>query len=182
MRKAIASFFTVFILFISVQAQEVGYNTTDIGAEYQNYSEGNIIKLHVAFNSKLHHSFYFSVGYNSLSNDNLPLGVKKYYGGIAAGLGYRYYFAYRPHQFFVGARVDFLSRKWELYTVEPEKFPASRIIPAAEIGYMFLINDMFFITPSVSFGASIKTNTKYDNDFLDEGFVFLPGISLGFKF
>lgn len=161
---------------------EVGYNTTDIGAEYQNYSDGNIIRLHLAFNSKLHHSFHFSVGYNSMSNDDLPASVKKYYGGIAAGLGYRYYFAYRPHHAFIGIRADFISRKTEITTVTPEKINASRIIPAAEIGYMFLINDMFFITPSVSFGASVKTDNKYDNDFLDEGFVFLPGISMGFKF
>jgi hypothetical protein len=182
MQKAITSFFTVFILFTSAQAQEVGYNTTDIGAEYQNYSEGNIIKLHVAFNSKLHHSFHFSVGYNSMSNDELPAGIKNYSGGIAAGLGYRYYFAYRPLGIFIGARFDFLTRKTEITTASPEKINASRIIPAAEIGYMFLINDMFFITPSVSLGASVRTDSKYQSDFLDEGFVFLPGVSIGFKF
>jgi len=161
---------------------EVGYNTTDVGAEYKYYQEGNIYNLHIALNSKLHHSFHFSVGYNSMSNDELPAGVKKYYGGIAAGLGYRYYFAYRPHHAFIGVRADFLSRKTEFDFTIPEKINASRIIPAAEIGYMFLINDMFFITPSVSFGASLKTDSNIDNDFLDEGFVFLPGISLGFKF
>ncbi|TMI64791.1 MAG: DUF3575 domain-containing protein [Bacteroidetes bacterium] len=180
MKKAITSFFTAFILFISAQAQEVGYNTTDIGAEYQNYSDCNIIKLHVAFNSKLHHSFHFSVGYNSMSNDDLPVGVKEFSGGIAAGLGYRYYFAYRVHGIFIGARFDFLSGKTELSTSSPETRDASRLMPAAELGYMFLINDMFFITPSVSLGARLKLNSE--SDLLDEGFTFLPGVSIGFKF
>jgi hypothetical protein len=163
-------------------SQEVGYNTTDVGAEYQYYEEGGIYKLHLAVNSKLHHSFHFSVGYNSVNASKQSPVVKKYYGGLAAGLGYRYYFTYKPHQFFAGVRFDFISRKTELDLVQPEKINSSRLISAAEFGYMILVNDMFFITPSVSLGASLKTNSKYDNDFLDEGFVFLPGISMGFKF
>ena len=185
MKKAIISVTLLFAGVIYSHCQdgvEVGYNTTDIGAEYQYYKEGSIYKLHLAFNSKLHHSFHVSVGYNSVRNDDLPVGINKFHGGIAACLGYRYYFAYRPHHAFIGVRADFISRKTEISTVQPEKINSSRLIPAAEIGYMFLINDMFFITPSFSFGATVKTDSKYDNDFLEEGFVFLPGISMGFKF
>jgi hypothetical protein len=46
------------ISFIASHAQmEVGYNTTDVGAEFQWYKDGKFIGLHLATNAKLHHSF-----------------------------------------------------------------------------------------------------------------------------
>ena len=42
---------------------EVGYNTTDIGAEFQWYKDGKFIGLHLATNAKLHHSFHATIGY-----------------------------------------------------------------------------------------------------------------------
>jgi hypothetical protein len=52
--------------------------------------------------------------------------------------------------------------------------------PTAEIGYMFLINDMFFISPSVA--AGLQTNIKTEGQAVGDGSIILIGISTGWKF
>jgi len=52
--------------------------------------------------------------------------------------------------------------------------------PAAEAGYMFLINDMIFITPAIS--AGYLSNLSTTGGALGEGFIFTAGISAGIKF
>jgi hypothetical protein len=55
------------MLFVSSQSsgqmEEIGYNTTDVGAEFQWYKGGKFIGLHVAVNAKLHHSIHGEIGY-----------------------------------------------------------------------------------------------------------------------
>jgi hypothetical protein len=48
------------------------------------------------------------------------------------------------------------------------------------MGYMFLINDLFFITPSLAGGVQANTNTEGQP--VGDGFIILPGISVGWKF
>jgi hypothetical protein len=57
---------------------EVGYNTTDIGGEFQWYEDGKFVGLHVAVNAKLHHSFHWRdrVLYGRRSNRRLLLIIK----------------------------------------------------------------------------------------------------------
>jgi hypothetical protein len=53
-------------------------------------------------------------------------------------------------------------------------------IPSLQTGYMILINDMFFITPTASVGY--KTNLQSDMSIDENKAVGLFGISLGAKF
>ena len=160
---------------------EVGYNTTDVGAEFQWYKDGKFIGLHLATNARLHHSFHATIGYYMAGDPTAPFYYNQNNGGLGVGLGYRYYILLRPHGFFIGAKADLFTHKVTLDTQTPEGPYTSMIfIPSLQTGYMILINDMFFITPTASVGY--KTNLQSDMSINENKAVGLFGISCGFKF
>ncbi len=184
LKKSVLSFSLFLIIGIIAKSQEsVGYTTTDIGGEFQWHSPGGYSgMLHVAFNGAIHSGFQVRAGYMIADRKdwgdlhNIEKG-----GGPGAGLGYRYYFPYRPHQFFLGIRSDIWRLKidWEDALLKGTT-KTWTIQPAAEAGYMILINDMAFITPAVS--AGYFSNLSADGAAIGEGFVFSAGISIGIKF
>ena len=181
MKKATTSFFLVF-LFIAAHAQmEVGYNTTDVGAEFQWYKDGKFIGLHLATNAKLHHSFHATIGYYMAGDPTAAFYYNQNNGGLGVGLGYRYYTGLRPHRFFIGTKADLFTYKVSLDTQTSEGPYTSMIfIPSLQTGYMILINDMFFITPTASIGYKTNLQSKMSLD--EKKAVGLFGISLGAKF
>jgi hypothetical protein len=181
MRKLIVSIVCLFILSFHSYSQEVGYSTTDIGAEFNHYSGGNIYNFQLAFNSKLHHSFLIRAGYNSVNGNYSDKYENEKGGGFVAGMGYRYYVLYRPRGFFIGAKADYwkMSIDWTnaLLIGNTE---TSFFVPAIETGYMLLVNDILFITPTVSVGT--RVNLKSAINPLKDGLVVQVGISAGVKF
>ena len=165
-----------------IHSQEIGYTTTDIGAEVQWYSAGGYIAaLHLAFNGAVHSGFQVRAGYNKVDRSDWGVHTAETGGGVGGGIGYRYYFPFRPHQFFLGARSDIWRLKidWK----DPLNSGTTQtwtLHPAAEAGYMFLVNDMAFITPAVS--AGYISNLVTDGVNVGEGFTFSAGISIGVKF
>ena len=182
MKKATTSFFLVFLFITSHAQMEVGYNTADVGAEFQWYEDGSFIGLHLATNSKLHHSFHATIGYYMAGDPTASFYYNINNGGLGGGLGYRYYTDLRPHGFFIGAKADLFTYKVGLKTqtlnIEPRT--SMILIPSLQTGYMILINDMFFITPTASIGY--KTNLQSDMSIDENKVVGLFGISLGAKF
>jgi hypothetical protein len=160
-------------------SQEVGYNTTDIGAEFAHYTGGNVFNLHVAFNAKLHHSIILRAGYNAVNEQQSTALKNEEGGGITAGLGYRYFFSYRPHRFFLGVRADYrnFDVKWSDVNMGG-KYKINNYFFGAETGYKILINDQIFITPTVSAGFI----TGKEGGPVRTGFSVLPGISIGAQF
>lgn len=181
MRKLIVSIICFFILSFQSYSQEVGYNTTDIGAEFNHYSGGNIYNLQLAFNSKLHHSFLIRVGYNSVNGSYSDKYENEKGGGFVAGIGYRYYVLYRPRGFYIGPKVDYwkMNIDWT-YNFSIGNSKTVLLVPAVETGYMLLVNDLFFITPAVSLGT--RVNLKSAVNPLKDGLVIQFGISAGVKF
>jgi hypothetical protein len=160
---------------------EVGYNTTDIGGEFQWYEDGTFIGLHLATNAKLHHSFHATIGYYMAGDPTSSIYYNQNNGGLGVGLGYRYYTNLRPHGLFVGAKADLFTYKVLLDTQTPEGPYISMIfIPSFQAGYMILINDMFFITPTASIGYKTNLQSKLSAD--EKKKVPLLGISIGAKF
>jgi len=181
MRKLIVILFLSFFSFTSFSQSEVGYNTTDIGGEFQWYKDGKFVGLHVAANSKLHNSFHAEIGYYMAGDPTASFYANQNKGGLGLGLGYRYYTLYRPHGFFIGIKANLFTNKIILPgTQDPETNTSKIFIPSLEAGYMILINDMFFITPGVSFGY--KTNMESIMKIDEKKAVALIGISTGFKF
>lgn len=181
MKKAATSFFPVFLFIASHAQMEVGYNTTDVGAEFQWYKDGKFIGLQLATNARLHHSFHATVGYYMAGDPTAPFYYNQNNGGLGVELGYRYYTDLRPHGFFIGAKADLFTYKVTLDTQTPEDPYSSMIfIPSLQTGYMILINDMFFITPTVNFGYKTNLQRKMSAD--EKRSVLLFGITLGAKF
>jgi hypothetical protein len=182
MKKATTIFFIVFLFNASHAQMEVGYNTTDIGAEFQWYEDGTFIGLHWATNAKLHHSFHATIGYYRAGDPTASFYYNQNNGGLGGGLGYRYYTNLRPHGFFIGAKADLFTYKIGLktQTLSIEAHTSMIFIPSLQTGYMILINDMFFITPTVSVGY--KTNLQHNMSADEKKSVALLGIALGAKF
>ena len=181
MKKLTTIFFVVFLFNASHAQMEVGYNTTDVGAEFQWYKDGKFIGLHLATNARLHHSFHATIGYYMAGDPTAPFYYNQNNGGLGVGLGYRYYTDLRPHGFFIGAKADLFTYKVTLDTQTPEGPYTSMIfIPSLQTGYMILINDMFFITPTASVGYKTNLQSKLSAD--EKKSVALLGISVGAKF
>ncbi|MES1220964.1 MAG: hypothetical protein ABUT20_36025 [Bacteroidota bacterium] len=179
--KKYASLFIALLFFISSRSQDIGYKTIDVGGEFQWYPKGYIYALHLASNSRLHHSFQLRLGYNTSNWKDEGLHDKEEGGGPGFSLGYRYYFLVKPHGFFLGARADLwrLSIDWNELLVKG-KSKVWALQPTAELGYMILINDLFFITPSIA--AGVQTNLKTEGQEVGDGSVFLVGLSAGWRF
>jgi len=182
MKKATTTFFLVFLFMSSHAQMEVGYNTTDVGAEFQWYEDGTFIGLHLATNAKLHHSFHAMIGYYMAGDPTASFYYNLNNGGLGAGLGYRYYTGLRPHRFFIGAKADLFTYKVGLktQTLSIESRTSMIFIPSLQSGYMILINDMFFITPTASVGFKMNLQSEMSLD--EKKAVGLFGISLGAKF
>jgi len=161
------------------QMAEVGYNTSDIGAEFQWYKDGKFIGLHLATNSKLHHSIHAEIGYYIAGDPTAAFYYNQNKGGLGLGCGYRYYTMLRPHAFFIGIKANLFTYKVTLTTQTPETRTSKIFIPSVEAGYMILINDLFFITPGVALGY--RTNLQFKST-EEQKAVGLLGISCGFKF
>jgi len=180
MKKITFPIIFLFLFYVSNSQVEVGFTTTDIGAEYQWYPSGNITGLHLAFNSKLHSSFLVRVGYNKANRKDNGEKDNEKGGGWGGSLGYRYYFKPYPYKLFLGLRSDIWRLKidWE-QGAQTGSTKTWTLQPAFEIGYTFVINDQAFITPVISNGVEI--NIKTEGDKVGQGFITLFGISTGFR-
>src|SRR5436190_5741978 len=137
MKKVTILFFFVFLFNVSHSQMEVGYNTTDIGAEFEWYKDGKFIGLHLATNSKLHSSFHAMIGYYIAGDPTATFYHNQNKGGLGVGLGYRYYTNFKPHGFFIGAKADLFTNKIMLNTQTPEgPYTSTIFIPSLQTGYM----------------------------------------------
>ena len=181
MKKLPVLFSMLFIFSASPgQMAEVGYNTTDIGAEFQWYKDGKFIGLHAAINAKLHHSIHGEIGYYIAGDPTASFYYNQNNGGLGLGIGYRYYTMLRPHAFFIGAKANIFSNKVTVTGQTPQEYNSAIFIPSIETGYMLLINDLFFITPSISLGY--KTNLRSELKADEKKTIGMLGVSTGFKF
>ena len=181
MKKNTSLTILAFCFILTARSQDFGYKTFDVGGEFQWYPKGFISALHLAYNFPIHHSFQARIGYNRSTWKDLGKHDNEDGGGPGFSLGYRYYFLVRPHGFFLGARADLwrLTIDWRQGS-NTGRSKISALQPTAEMGYMFLINDLFFISPSIACG--VQTNVQTDGQTVGDGFIILAGISAGWKF
>ena len=183
MKKLTLIFSIIFLLSPAVRSQDMGYKTIDVGAEYIGSSKGYIAALHLAYNFPVHHAFQARIGYNSSNWKDKGKHDSEKGNGPGFSLGYRYYFLVRPHGFFLGARADVwrLNINWKQnITLITGSSKIWALQPTAEMGYMFLINDLFFISPTIS--AGVQTNIKTEGQAVGDGFIPQFGLSTGWKF
>lgn len=178
MKKTFVHFLFTCLFSGFINAQEMGYVTTDIGGSFQWYPTGTISELHLAFNSRYHHSVLFRLGYNKTNRKDHGEHDDEKGDGWGGSVGYRYYFKPFPHKFFIGTRCDLwrMNIDWKEGT-QSGLSKTWTLQPVFEIGYTFFINDQMFITPSLANGAEINISTEGQN--VGQGFITLLGISLG---
>jgi hypothetical protein len=172
---------TALFFVCSAYAQEYGYTTVDVGAGFKAPSHSAIFGLHLAANARIHSGFHALIGYNKIFSNDAGKHEAEEGGGPGISLGYRYYFKVRPYGFFIGAGTDLwhLKINWRQIAITGTT-KTWALVPQAEMGYMILINDMFFISPSIGFGTQSNLGTQGEP--VGDGFRFIPGISAGFKF
>lgn len=184
MKKLTCLLTITFLLSLAARSQDLGYKTIDVGGEFLGSPKGYTAALHIAYNLQVHHGFQVRIGYNKSNWKDKGKHDMEEGSGAGFSLGYRYYFLVRPHGFFLGARADVwrLKINWQemlfIQTNGTSKIWALQ--PAAEMGYMFLINDLFFISPTIS--AGIQTNIQTEGQPVGDGFIPQFGISAGWKF
>jgi Protein of unknown function (DUF3575) len=182
MKKLTSLFTIIFLLFLTAQSQDnMGYKTFDAGGEFMGSGKGYTAALHLAYNLAVHNSFQVRIGYNKSNWKSSGKHDKEEGSGPGISLGYRYYFLVRPHGFFLGIRAD--AWRMKVNWSQGDATGISKlwaIQPAAEMGYMLLINDIFFITPSIS--AGLQNNLKTEGQAVGDGFIPQFGLSAGWKF
>ena len=172
-----------YVLMFTASSQDIGYRTVDIGGEYQWHKAGNIIGLHLAFNAKIYHGNQVRFGYLNTDHKQSGKHEEEKGGGWGGGLGYRYYFEPIPNKFFLGLRTDVWRKNIDWIDTNPVVSGTSKtweIVPSLESGYLFLINDQGFITPTIS--AGYEVNLKTEGAETRRGFLLLIGVSAGFRF
>lgn len=182
MKRIISLLFST-VCISAADAQEIGYSTFDAGAEFQWYPRGTITGLHLAYNSKIHHAVNLRIGYNKTDHKDDGKHSEEKGSGWGGTIGYRYYINPFPHKFFIGPRTDLWRMKIDWADINPVASGTSKVWvlqPTLEIGYLFLINDQAFITPTIANGYEF--NIKTEGAETGKGFITLLGISAGFRF
>jgi len=179
------SFLVIAFLFLAstAKSQDFGYTTVDVGGEYQWNPDGMITSLQFAFNSKVHSSFLIRGGYNKVNVKRTALHDSEEGTGWGGSIGYRYYVGVIPRRFFIGLRADV----WNMnihhsIPVTESTSKLSVFQPGVETGYTILINEQFFITPSITASTQITVATKGDKVDYGQGFKPMAGISAGWRF
>ncbi|HSU27484.1 MAG TPA: hypothetical protein VLJ68_03825 [Chitinophagaceae bacterium] len=181
MKKLILLIFCVITILSTVQSQDFGYRTTDVGVEYQWQPKSQVFALHFAYNLQVHHSFQARLGYTKTNWLDKGRNDNEEGSGFGGSLGYRYYIMVMPKDFFIGLRADIWQLKvfWERGTLKGTS-NITALQPALEMGYTFLLNDQIFITPAVTCGS--QQNIKVEGRVTGEGLMLLMGVSAGWRF
>jgi hypothetical protein len=184
----IMKYFTGLVLVIllnitRVSSQDFGYTTQDVGAEFQYQPDGLLFNLQIAFNAKIHHAFIFRAGYDKIRTGSTIHGSENG-DGWGGSLGYRYYFKVIPVRFFTGLRMDAykMNVHWNKSFLREGDTRLAFLQPTIEVGYTFLFNELFFITPHLAAGYQIKLYSKGENIEYGNGIIPQSGISAGFRF
>lgn len=158
----------------------------DIGIEIQQYPTGFLFGARSEIGLASHHAIDIRIGYNLLDHQDFGVHEDEEGGGFGFTLGYRYYFKPENKKWFLGARTDlwFNEVDWKDNIGAPNELIGTTDVtvlqPTAILGYRFLIQENWVITPTLAFGAEI--NIKTEGADVGEGAIFLWGFNAGYQF
>jgi hypothetical protein len=183
MKKLVFIALTSVCYSLNSYSQDLGYKTTDIGAEYIWVENSPFIGLQAATNAKIHHSFIASLGYKTAYRPITGTHNNEKGDGWGGSLGYRYYFSVIPKGFYIGARGSL----WSLgmYRTADPTIPSVNVMigqPSAEAGFTALFNDIFYTTVFISAGKQFTISSGGDSFGYGKGSVTAAGISAGIRF
>ncbi|HFC00193.1 MAG TPA: hypothetical protein ENJ53_05255 [Phaeodactylibacter sp.] len=170
----------------SLSAQNGAGKTFDFGLEIQQYPTGFLLGGRAELGWSAHHSMSVRVGYNVFDHKDFAIHQSEKGGGFGFTLGYRYYVKASNQKLFFGARTDFWwnSVDWKDHIgLSNEGIGNTKIIvvqPTAIVGYLFLINEHWVVSPTIALGGEINVITKGEPT--GQGVIFLWGINLEYRF
>ena len=180
--------FTLIVLAIicfsfTSHAQDMGYSTFDIGAEYKWADNSPSYNVQAAFNAPIHHSLVLGLGIKTAYRPISGTHDNEKGRGWGGSLGYRYYFSALPKGIYIGARADVWNMKmYRTANLTTESTKVLILQPNLEAGHTFLVNDLFFFTVFISAGQQITISSPGDKFNYGNGFVPSAGISVGWRF
>lgn len=179
---AIAAFLC---LSLTVQSQDMGYNTKDVGIDYLWAKDCPGINLQLAFNAREHHSIITSLGYKDVWRPIPNTHNNEKGKGFGGSVGYRYYFKVLPKGIYLGLRAHVWSLS--MYRSADNTAKNTNLTigqPSAELGYTAVINDIAFVTFYYSAGKQFQisdADKSYGYGY-GKGSVSSFGISGGIRF
>lgn len=157
----------------------------NLGAEIQYSSTGWIYGARADLYMGKHTNWNFRLAYKDVDRkDFSEYNLTEVGGGFGASLGYRYYLGKRKG-LFLGGRADF----WQLDIDWTDKdnngnktmgtTATSVFQPTVEVGYQFVIDRHW--TVALAFTNGFEVNVATDGKRVEDGFVTLFGVNVGYK-
>ena len=193
-------FLLLFVCFFSLESfsqdKIKAFSINDFGAEFQIYPTGLIPSLRAETNLSNKDALNFRIGMNLFDHKDFPkkAGINNHISekgyGYGFSFGYRHYFWNNVKNLFVGVRSDLWFNKvdWKENEMKVPPTPikgTSNIIvlqPTIETGWLFELgkNKNIFLSPEIAFGYEYNAVVKGAQT--GYGFIFLGGISAGYRF
>jgi len=180
MRKLITAFLLLISWFLSSQ------HTGDLSAELQIYPTGIIPGISYDHHIGASSALTFRLGANIFDHRDLGVQDEEEGSGFGGSVGYRKYFSDSRASWNWGIRTDvwFSDVEWANVGTqggsEIGETSITVIQPTASLGYTFLTDGGFFISPAISFG--FEWNVRTVGEPTGEGSIILIGIQAGKRF
>ncbi len=168
-----------------LQAQDNKSLGLDLGLEAQQYPTGYLLGLRAELELQEKQSLSLRLGYNGLDHQDFGVHESEIGGGFGGSIGYRYYFKAPRRGIYLGAGVDLWNNviDWKDNIGASDEIVGESTIlvlqPTAQIGYLFLLNNHWIITPTLAFGAEINIQTEGEPT--GEGAILLWGLNLAYR-
>ncbi len=182
--------YLVLVSLITVCTLSLQSQNHDLGIEFQAYPAGTItgLRYEIGFDNQ---SVNARVGYNAANRRDWGEHPNEEGGGLGGSLGYRYYFNEIRKDFFLGLRAGIwqLDIDWlddcngEINVENCDRNGVSETLvfqPTAEMGWLFVFNEKWIVTPSISYGLEINVQTQGEE--VGQGDILLGGLSIGYRF
>ncbi len=172
------------ILFVLCASAAKGQ--TDLSISTQVYPTGVIPGIQIDHFINNDQALLLRLGYQIIDHRDLGVHDDEVGDGFGFTLGFRKYFTDRNSRFYFSIKNDvwFNTIDWVDDLDSGEQVNGTTDItvlqPTAEIGYQFLGNSGFFISPSIALGAEWNVSTRGEPT--GQGAILLVGVQIGKRF
>ena len=174
------------IICLLLLCAHTSYGQTDLSISTQVYPTGIIPGVQIDKFISDDKAILVRLGYQIIDHRDLGVHDDEVGNGFGFTLGFRKYFANRDNKFYFSIKNDvwFNNIDWFDDLDSGERVTGSTDItvlqPTAEVGYQFLSESGFFISPSVALGAEWNVSTRGEPT--GQGAILLIGVQLGKRF
>ena len=159
----------------------VSYGQTDLSINTQVYPTGIIPGIQIDQFIGNNKAVLLRLGYQFIDHRDQGVQDDEVGDGFGFTLGFRKYFADRNSKLYFSIKSDvwFNTIDWTTGS-ESGTTDITVIQPTAEIGYQFLGQSGYFISPSIALGAEWNVSTRGEPT--GEGAILLVGVQVGKRF